>query len=387
MHPMDAVNKFITGIRILEDIILNLKGIKKQFADTPVLRGIDLSVKSGEFITLLGPSGCGKTTTLRIIAGLETPDSGRVILEGMDVTDLAPNKRDVNTVFQSYALFPHMNVEANIGYSLKLKRVPKAEIHKEVEKMLELVQLEGYGSRMPGELSGGQRQRVAIARSVINKPKLLLLDEPLGALDLQLRRQMQTELKRIQKKLGLSFIYITHDQEEALNMSDRIVVMKDGLFQQIGTPNEVYDQPKTSFVARFVGTANIVEGTVTSIEGDLVNFKSDSGKGHFAKGKNNFVTGQPVTLAIRGEQTSLGQSDPLGDQAAEDMPGLCGIVKEKNFSGGMLHIAVELKDGSEFVCNRHGLDFDIAPGSKVKITWPPESAVAVDLPGSEGYES
>ena len=225
------------------ETILELQNIAKHFGDTDVLNGISISIGKGEFITLLGPSGCGKTTTLRIIAGLETPDEGRVILNGQDVTDSEPNKRDVNTVFQNYALFPHMTVAANIGYSLKLKKRPKDEIKKAVDDALALVQLSGYGKRMPAELSGGQRQRVAIARAVVNRPSVLLLDEPLGALDLQLRRQMQLELKALQKQLGITFIYITHDQEEALNMSDRIAVMKDGRFEQLGTPAEVYDSP------------------------------------------------------------------------------------------------------------------------------------------------
>ena len=210
--------------------ILQLEGITKSFGDTQVLKGISLSVAQGEFITLLGSSGCGKTTTLRIIAGLESPDTGRVLLEGKDVTQTPPNRRDVNTVFQNYALFPHMTVAANVAYSLKLKKRPKAEIEQAMRDALELVQLTGYEKRMPNELSGGQRQRVAIARAVVNRPKVLLLDEPLGALDLQLRRQMQQELKALQKSLGITFIYITHDQEEALNMSDRIVVMREGRF-------------------------------------------------------------------------------------------------------------------------------------------------------------
>ena len=366
----------------MDENILILRGITKSFGDTKVLKGIDLEVKRGEFITLLGSSGCGKTTTLRIIAGLEVPDSGTVMLEGRDVTDTVPNKRDVNTVFQSYALFPHMNVEANIGYSLKIRKRPKAEIKKEVTEMLELVQLPGYGKRMPGELSGGQRQRVAIARSVINKPSLLLLDEPLGALDLQLRRQMQLELKRLQVKLGISFIYITHDQEEALNMSDRIAVMKDGLFQQIGTPAEIYDLPKTAYVAKFVGGANIISGTVTGSQGKTVSFESGSGSGKFNSLGKDYPIGSPVTLAIRGEQSSLGQSD-----AQADGNGIKGVVKEKNFSGGMLHIAVKLKDGGEFVCNRHGLDCELLPGSEATITWQPEHAVPVEQESEAGNEA
>ena len=225
----------------MAEVSLELKEIKKSFTEgEAVLDNISLEISKGEFITLLGSSGCGKTTTLRIIAGLEQPDAGSVWLDGREVTGLEPNQRDVNTVFQNYALFPHMNVAENIGYGLKLKKVPKNEIRKKVSQMLELVQLEGYEKRKPSELSGGQKQRVAIARALVNNPKVLLLDEPLGALDLQLRRAMQIELKHLQKKLGITFIYITHDQEEAINMSDRIAVMRDGRIEQIGTPDEIY---------------------------------------------------------------------------------------------------------------------------------------------------
>ena len=252
----------------MAEVSLELKEIKKSFTEgEAVLDKISLEISKGEFITLLGSSGCGKTTTLRIIAGLEQPDAGSVWLDGREVTGLEPNQRDVNTVFQNYALFPHMNVAENIGYGLKLKKVPKSEIRKKVSQMLELVQLEGYEKRKPSELSGGQKQRVAIARALVNNPKVLLLDEPLGALDLQLRRAMQIELKHLQKKLGITFIYITHDQEEAINMSDRIAVMKDGRIEQIGTPDEIYNHPKTSYVATFVGNANILHGAAESIQG------------------------------------------------------------------------------------------------------------------------
>ena len=239
--------------------ILKLQQIRKSFDHTEVLKGVDLEVAQGEFITLLGASGCGKTTTLRIIAGLELPDSGSVILEGRDITDWEPNKRDVNTVFQNYALFPHMNVADNVGYGLKIRKVPKAEIAERVKQALRLVQLEEYGKRMPDQLSGGQRQRIAIARAVINEPKVLLLDEPLGALDLKLRRQMQLELKRLQKQLGITFIYITHDQEEAINMSDRIGVMQ-GKRNRIrscppaklfSTTDASWTQPSSPFIRMF----------------------------------------------------------------------------------------------------------------------------------------
>lgn len=357
----------------MKDIILKLEDIHKSFGDTPVLRGISLSVERGEFITLLGSSGCGKTTTLRIISGLEVPDGGTVLLEGEDVTGKEPNKRNVNTVFQNYALFPHMNVEANIGYSLKIKRTPKAEIKQRVEKMLELVQLEGYQKRMPGELSGGQRQRVAIARSLINEPKLLLLDEPLGALDLQLRRQMQLELKRIQQKLGITFIYITHDQEEAINMSDRIAVMKDGDFLQIGTPSDIYDRPQTSYVANFVGNANIIKGKITAKNNSSYVFENADGKGGFLSPEQELFVGDEITLALRGEQAELSADSP------QEKNGIAGIVKEKSFSGGMLRILVEMSGGGEFVCNKHGIDSKLHVGDKVRIKWEEQSAVPVDV--------
>ena len=243
----------------MQDTLLSLQHITKNFGEGDVLRDISLDVARGEFVTLLGASGCGKTTTLRIISGLETPDEGTVLLDGKDVTALPPERRPVNTVFQSYALFPHMNVEKNVAYGLRVHGMDKASIAKRVREMLELVQMEDYAKRMPSQLSGGQR--IAIARALAPEPELLLLDEPLGALDLQLRRQMQLELKRLQKKLGITFVYITHDQEEAINMSDRIAVMRGGRFEQIGTPEEIYDEPKTHYVAQFIGRSTILDGT------------------------------------------------------------------------------------------------------------------------------
>lgn len=355
----------------METVILELKGIVKSFDDTKVLRGINLSVRQGEFITLLGSSGCGKTTTLRIIAGLEAPDSGSVFLDGEDVTDKVPNMRNVNTVFQNYALFPHMNVFNNIAYGLKLKKVPKAEIKERVMKMLQMVQLEGFEKRMPSEMSGGQRQRVAIARALINNPKVLLLDEPLGALDLQLRRQMQTELKRLQKKLGITFIYITHDQEEAINMSDRIIVMRDGVFEQQGTPTEIYDHPKTSYVAKFVGSANIFKGRVSRIEDGAVVLESEDGTFVCQTAGYKMAAGQEVTVAVRSESINIWREPKAY--------AITGVITEKTFVGGMLRIVVKLQNNMEVIVSRHGINFSYEIGEKVYLEWNAEHAVPVDM--------
>ena len=352
----------------MSEPILELKNIVKHFSEGPVLNGISLAVQPGEFITLLGSSGCGKTTTLRIIAGLESCDSGQVLLEGRDVTDEPPERRGVNMVFQNYALFPHMSVEANIGYSLKIRRRNRAEIRKAVTDALALVQLSGFEGRMPSELSGGQRQRVAIARAIVNEPKVLLLDEPLGALDLQLRRQMQIELKRLQKQLGITFIYITHDQEEALNMSDRIAVMKNGVFQQIGSPSEIYDRPKNAYVATFVGSANVLKGTAEYADGQLC-LRSGEVRMPVTNYGPDVGAKQPLHVAVRSEYIDFLPAGAAGFPAT---------VKEKSFAAGMLRLALAMPDGAEIVASRHGIDYDLSPGDAVVFGFAPEHAVVVE---------
>ena len=394
----------------MAEISLELKEIKKSFTEgEAVLDNISLEISKGEFITLLGSSGCGKTTTLRIIAGLEQPDAGSVWLDGREVTGLEPNQRDVNTVFQNYALFPHMNVAENIGYGLKLKKVPKSEIKKKVSQMLELVQLEGYEKRKPSELSGGQKQRVAIARALVNNPKVLLLDEPLGALDLQLRRAMQIELKHLQKKLGITFIYITHDQEEAINMSDRIAVMKDGRIEQIGTPDEIYNHPKTSYVATFVGNANILHGAAERIQGEnaivkigndrvIVKLETSQQDTGDTRAKQYLAAGEKVTLAVRSENILLQETAVIGDTGTDhrdtvdisvsgggldahnknSVSGLQATVTEKNFAGGQLRVTLKLSDGTQLISSRYGIDASVAEGQTVRCSFLPADAVLVD---------
>ncbi len=298
--------------------LIDLESLSKDFDGTTVLDNINLYIRKKEFVTLLGPSGCGKTTTLRIIGGFEFPTKGRVLFEGKDITHIPPYKRKVNTIFQKYALFPHLNVQDNIAFGLKIAKVDNSDIRRRVDAMLDLVNLKGYGKRSVESLSGGQQQRVAIARALVNEPEVLLLDEPLGALDLKLRKEMQLELKNMQQRLGITFLYVTHDQEEALTMSDTVVVMRDGKILQIGDPKRIYDEPVNAFVADFIGESNILKGSM--VHDELVSFAgADFPCVDFGFGEN-----MPVDVVVRPEDVML---------VGEDVGQLTGTVKSVLFKG------------------------------------------------------
>ena len=348
--------------------IVSLINVEKSFGKNKVVKSMNIEVKEGEFLTLLGPSGCGKTTTLRMIAGFEDATSGIIKVQGVRVEDKEPFERDVNTVFQNYALFPHMTVFDNIAYGLKIKKRPKDEIKKRVNEMLDLVQLKGYENRKPDALSGGQKQRVAIARALINNPKVLLLDEPLGALDLKLRKQMQVELKRLQKKLGITFVYVTHDQEEALTMSDRIAVMNEGVIEQLGTPREIYDRPLTKFVAGFIGESNIFDGKVISVNDGIIYVETSAGTMK-VKG-NGFEAGEDIHVSIRPEHIKVSADSVEGFN-------LRGKIKDNIYMGTFVKTSVDLKDKTEVKYSRIEKEEEFKEGNFVNIYWNPERAVAI----------
>ncbi len=335
--------------------IIRLDNISKAFdTDTAVLKELNLTINKNEFLTLLGPSGCGKTTTLRIIGGFETPDSGKVFFEGQDITNLPPYKRRLNTVFQKYALFPHMNVYENIAFGLRVKKTPEAEIKYAVADVLEKVNLSGYEKRSVSALSGGQQQRIAIARAIVNKPEVLLLDEPLGALDLKLRKEMQIELKNIQRDLGITFVYVTHDQEEALTMSDTVVVMNGGVIQQIGTPVDIYNEPKNAFVADFIGESIIVDGVM--LKDELVHFCGRD----FVCVDRGFEPNEPIDVVIRPEDVDL-----VGVNEGQ----LTGIVSSVLFKGVHYEMMVETPSLTWTV---HSTDL-VQQGTKVGISLEPDA--------------
>ncbi len=333
--------------------IIALRNLKVSFDDDLVLDNISLEIKDKEFVTLLGPSGCGKTTTLRCIGGFITPDSGDVLFEGKIINKVPPYKRNVNTVFQRYALFPHLNVYENIAFGLKVKKLPKREIEKAVEEMLELVNLKGFENRHIDNLSGGQQQRVAIARALVNKPKVLLLDEPLGALDLKLRKEMQIELKKMQQELEITFIYVTHDQEEALTMSDTVVVMNKGSIQQIGSPVDIYNEPKNAFVADFIGESNIIDGVM--VKDELVRI---FGREVICVDKG-FGENTPVDVVIRPEDIVL---------APKDTDKITGVVRSVTFKGVHYEIEIESSDFNWLVHSTKAPEV----GSEVSITFTPD---------------
>ncbi|MDA8495368.1 spermidine/putrescine ABC transporter ATP-binding protein PotA [Kluyvera georgiana] len=364
---MGQSNKLNTKSRSLSPLV-ELVGIRKDFDGKTVISDLDLTINNGEFLTLLGPSGCGKTTVLRLIAGLESVDAGQIHLENQDITHVPAEDRHVNTVFQSYALFPHMTVFDNVAFGLRMQKTPASEIAPRVNEALRMVQLEEFAQRKPHQLSGGQQQRVAIARAVVNKPSLLLLDESLSALDYKLRKQMQNGLKALQRKLGITFVFVTHDQEEALTMSDRIVVMRDGKIEQDGTPREIYEEPKNLFVAGFIGEINLFDATVierldeqrvrANVEGRECNIYV------------NFpvTAGQKLHVLLRPEDLRV---EEIHD--GNELEGLIGYIRERNYKGMTLESVVELENGkmvmvSEFF-NEDDPDFDHSLDQKMAINW------------------
>lgn len=354
----------------MQDVMVSLKQVCKQFGQNQVVKNMDLGVHRGEFLTLLGPSGCGKTTTLRMIAGFESVSSGEITIQGESVAHKEPYERDVNTVFQNYALFPHMSVFQNVAYGLMIQKKKKEEIKKRVAEMLALVQLTGYEERKPDALSGGQRQRVAIARALINNPSVLLLDEPLGALDLKLRKQMQIELKRLQKKLGITFIYVTHDQEEALTMSDRIAVMNEGVIEQLAAPREIYECPKTKFVAQFIGETNLFEGKVIDRKEDKMTIEMEQGQVIAKAGQ--VQVGQQLYLSVRPEHIQL-------SKVAVPEFTIQGKVKDFIYTGVFMLTSVALENGQEVKFSSANKHTDFSEGQVVYIHWPLDEA-AIILP-------
>jgi len=359
---------------------IELSGVVKEFHARgeviTAVAGIELDIREGEFFSLLGPSGCGKTTTMRMIAGFEEPTRGVIRLHGQDVTNIPPNKRDVNMVFQSYALFPHMNVFENVAFGLRRKAVAKPEISRRVGEMLDIVDMAGRSERRPRELSGGQQQRVALARALVNHPRALLLDEPLGALDLKLRQAMQVELKRIQREVGITFVYVTHDQGEALTMSDRIAVMNDGSIEHLGTPREIYEHPRTRFVAGFIGTSNLLTGTVTRLEGDRAVIQLSPDEWIIVPVPDRAVgEGSRLELTVRPEKINLTAERPPGEGCA-----LRGTVTEVVYLGTSTNFSVTTSAGSDMVVfqQNSATAANVAGrGDSIWLSWNPQHSYPI----------
>ncbi|GII80497.1 ABC transporter ATP-binding protein [Sphaerisporangium rufum] len=358
---------------------IELAGVVKEYHArgevVPAVRGVDLSIAEGEFFALLGPSGCGKTTTMRMVAGFEDPTRGTVRLHGRDVTAVPPNRRDVNMVFQSYALFPHMNVWDNVAFGLRRRGLPREEVRRRVAETLEIVDLAGRERRRPRELSGGQQQRVALARALANRPRALLLDEPLGALDLKLRQAMQGELKRIQREVGITFVHVTHDQGEALAMSDRIAVMNDGRIEQLGPPREVYERPATRFVAGFIGTSNLLAGTVAEVVGDLAVLRAGEDGRVLLPAGDHLRPGGPVEITVRPEKISIETVEPVPGVSA-----VRGTVTDASYLGTANSYLVRLPEGTEFTVfeqNVHDSGLTARRGDTVWLSWQPQHSYAI----------
>jgi spermidine/putrescine transport system ATP-binding protein len=357
---------------------IQLQNLEKHFREIRAVDGVSLEVLSGEFFSLLGPSGCGKTTTLRMIGGFELPTAGRVLLRGRDVTNDPPDKRPVNMVFQNYALFPHLDVGDNIAFGLRRRNVEKAEITRRVGEALDLVRLAGYERRKPYQLSGGQQQRVALARALVNRPNVLLLDEPLGALDLKLRKQLQVELKRVQSEVGITFVYVTHDQEEALTMSDRIAVMNRGRVEQLGTPEELYERPSTRFVADFIGTTNLLTGAVESSTGGAVTVRLGSGDQCVVAGAG-LAVGAAVEVSIRPESVVLSPADG-GSRSSSP---LAATVEQVAYLGGSVQYLVRTTGGLALTALTPKTGTRLPVGDVVDVSWTPSEALILASDSTE----
>jgi spermidine/putrescine transport system ATP-binding protein len=352
---------------------VELQGVTKRFGGVTAVRAVDLVVAAGEFFTLLGPSGCGKTTTLRMVAGFEEPTEGRVLIDGVDVDGVPPFKRPTNTVFQSYALFPHLSVEDNVAFGLRRKGVAKEEVRRRVRAELERVGLAAEANRKPRQLSGGQQQRVALARALINQPAVLLLDEPLGALDLKLRKGLQVELKRIQREVGITFLYVTHDQEEALTMSDRIAVMNHGVIEQLDAPEEIYERPRTEFVAGFIGVSNLMPGSVAAVNGDQVDVQLDSGPTVRGPG-DGYARGDRAHIVVRPEKLQIARVE---EPAPAGRPSVEGLVESAVYLGTATQMVVKLAGDvtlTVLVPNADEAERQRLPGAgaRVRLSWSPE---------------
>jgi spermidine/putrescine transport system ATP-binding protein len=354
---------------------VRLERVTKRFGDFTAVREMDLDIPRGEFFTMLGPSGCGKTTTLRMVAGFEDPSEGRVLLSGEDVTSLPAFRRPTNTVFQSYALFPHRSVEQNVAFGLQRQKVDKAEIRRRVGEELERVGLSGEAKRRPAQLSGGQQQRVALARALVNRPEVLLLDEPLGALDLKLRKQLQVELKRIQRDVGITFVYVTHDQEEALTMSDRIAVMNRGVVEQVADPETVYERPGTTFVAGFIGVSNLMPGEIVSSNGAGTQMRLDAGPTVKAQDSGGVQAGERAHAVVRPEKLELHQAEAPADG---DRPSVEGQVESSLYLGTATQMVVKLGDGTRMTVLVPNADAEArrdlpVAGDAAKLSWSDEN--------------